>query len=118
MFIRNVYLSSELHDFVLNRIDGGRYSSMGEMVQAALHALAREERRLPSPRVAAFNASGQDLDCVFETGLAVKSLGQGGSGGSAQLSHSGGRHLSWLEEFKKPVAESDVFNSCVKSGGM
>jgi uncharacterized protein (DUF2141 family)/Arc/MetJ-type ribon-helix-helix transcriptional regulator len=44
MFFHNIYVSAELQDFVLSRIEGGKYSNFGELTQAALRALEREER--------------------------------------------------------------------------
>ena len=41
---RNVNLTPDLDDFVLTRVESGRYSNPSEMMQAALRALEREER--------------------------------------------------------------------------
>jgi antitoxin ParD1/3/4 len=41
---RNVNLTPDLDDFVLTMIEGGRFSNVSEMVQAALRVLHREER--------------------------------------------------------------------------
>ena len=41
---RNVNLTPDLDDFVLTMVEGGRYASASEMVQAALRVLNREER--------------------------------------------------------------------------
>jgi antitoxin ParD1/3/4 len=41
---RNVNLTPDLDDFVLTRVESGRYANPSEMVQAALRALDREER--------------------------------------------------------------------------
>jgi antitoxin ParD1/3/4 len=41
---RNVNLTPDLDDFVLTRVESGRYANASEMVQAALRALDREER--------------------------------------------------------------------------
>jgi putative addiction module CopG family antidote len=49
---RNVHLPPDLDDFVLTRIEGGRYSNASEMVQAALRALDREERTHEAKRAA------------------------------------------------------------------
>jgi len=40
-----VKLPAESYDFVLTRIESGRYESAYELVSAALRALQREERR-------------------------------------------------------------------------
>jgi len=49
---RNVHLPPDLDDFVLTRIEGGRYSNASEMVQAALRALDSEERTHEAKRAA------------------------------------------------------------------
>jgi putative addiction module CopG family antidote len=58
---RNVHLPPDLDDFVLTRIEGGRYSNASEMVQAALRALDREERTHEAKR-AALRAATQGAD--------------------------------------------------------
>jgi antitoxin ParD1/3/4 len=47
---RNVNLTPDLEDFVLTRVESGRYANVSELVQAALHALHREERMRDSTR--------------------------------------------------------------------
>ncbi|MGA3134739.1 MAG: type II toxin-antitoxin system ParD family antitoxin [Terracidiphilus sp.] len=58
---RNVHLPPDLDDFVLTRIEGGRYSNANELVQAALRALDREERTHEAKR-AATRAATQGAD--------------------------------------------------------
>ena len=41
---RNVNLTHDLDDFVLTRVESGRYANASELVQDALRALHREER--------------------------------------------------------------------------
>jgi putative addiction module CopG family antidote len=41
---RNFNLTPDLDDFVLTRVESGRYDSASELVQAALRALDREEK--------------------------------------------------------------------------
>jgi putative addiction module CopG family antidote len=49
---RNVHLPPELDEFLLTRVEGGRYSNASELVQAALRALDREERTHEAKRAA------------------------------------------------------------------
>ena len=44
MQFRNVNLSPDLDEFVLNSLESGHYSNVSELVQAALRALDHEER--------------------------------------------------------------------------
>jgi putative addiction module CopG family antidote len=44
MFHRTVNLPPESHEFVLSRVESGRYENAGEVMRAALSALHREER--------------------------------------------------------------------------
>jgi putative addiction module CopG family antidote len=44
MMNHTVNLTPDLDEFVLTRVEGGRYSSTSEMIHAALLALKREER--------------------------------------------------------------------------
>jgi putative addiction module CopG family antidote len=48
---RNVNLPPDLDDFVLTMVEGGRYSSVGEMLEAAVRALNREERTQEGKRI-------------------------------------------------------------------
>ena len=48
---RNVDLTPDMDDFVLTMIEGGRYSSASEMVQAALRVLHCEERAHKAKRI-------------------------------------------------------------------
>jgi antitoxin ParD1/3/4 len=54
---RNVHLTPDLDDFVLTRIESGRYANASELVQAALRALDREEQQHKSRRATAKNAA-------------------------------------------------------------
>ena len=49
---RNVHLPPELDEFLLTRIEGGRYANASELVQYALRALDREERTHEAKRAA------------------------------------------------------------------
>ncbi len=42
---RNVNLTDELDDFVLAKVESGRYENASEVVRAALRTLEREEQR-------------------------------------------------------------------------
>ena len=42
---RNVNLTDELDDFVLAKVDSGRYENASEVVRAALRTLEREEQQ-------------------------------------------------------------------------
>ena len=42
---RNVNLTDELEDFVLEKIESGRYENASEVVRAALRALERDEQQ-------------------------------------------------------------------------
>lgn len=56
---RNFNLTPELDEFLCARVEGGRYSDTSELVQAALRALAREERMNTNP-TASRSANGDD----------------------------------------------------------
>ena len=42
---RNVNLTAELDDFVLSKVESGRYENASEVIRAALRTLEREEKR-------------------------------------------------------------------------
>lgn len=44
MLHRTIKLPPESHEFILSRVESGRYESVGEVMRAALRALHREER--------------------------------------------------------------------------
>jgi putative addiction module CopG family antidote len=44
MFLSHVRLTPEEQEYVMNSVESGRFANAGELVQAALHALRREER--------------------------------------------------------------------------
>lgn len=44
MLHRNIKLFPESQDFIQSRVESGRYENASEVVRAALHALAREEK--------------------------------------------------------------------------
>jgi len=47
---RSFKLPPESYDFVLSRVESGRYESAGELMRAALRALHREERNSEAER--------------------------------------------------------------------
>lgn len=44
MLQRTIKLPPDSHEFILSRVESGRYESAGEVMRAALSALHREER--------------------------------------------------------------------------
>jgi len=44
MVLRHVRLTPEEQEYVMSCVDSGRFSNAGELVQAALRALQRQER--------------------------------------------------------------------------
>lgn len=50
MFYRTVNLPPESHDFVLSRVESGRYENAGEVMRAALLALHREKGNVEQKR--------------------------------------------------------------------
>ena len=64
---RNVNLTPDLDDFVLTRVESGRYQNASELVQAALRALDREERSRESNQASLVTATDQsDTNTVAE----------------------------------------------------
>lgn len=64
---RSVNLTPDLDDYVLTRVESGRYSNPSEMMQAALCALEREERNRERERKMEQNAGEEgDLRNVHE----------------------------------------------------
>ena len=57
---RNFNLTPELDEFLCARVEGGRYSDTSELVQAALRALAREERMNGHKRTASRSEELED----------------------------------------------------------
>ena len=53
---RNVSLSEELENFVLAKIDSGRYENASEVIRAALRTLEREEQQFEA-RLAALRTA-------------------------------------------------------------
>lgn len=49
---RLLQLPPDTHDFVLSRIESGRYESPSQLIQAAFRALHREESETKKARVA------------------------------------------------------------------
>jgi len=49
---RILHLPPDTFDFVQSRVESGRYENSGELVQAAIRALHREERGLESEQTA------------------------------------------------------------------
>jgi putative addiction module CopG family antidote len=60
MHIRNINLTPDLDEFISARVDGGRYANIGELVQAALRALDREERTRDRERAEWRTAADED----------------------------------------------------------
>jgi antitoxin ParD1/3/4 len=70
---RNVNLTPDLDDFVLTMIEGGRFSSASEMVQAALRMLHREERARGAKRIQLQPAVGDgDASLIAEVDVFQK----------------------------------------------
>lgn len=64
---RNVNLTPELDQFVLSRIESGRYENASEVVRAALRAMEREEKEYEQKLAALRTAIQEGLDSgVFE----------------------------------------------------
>ena len=63
---RNVNLTDDLEDFVLEKIESGRYENASEVVRAALRTLEREER-LFETKLAALRAA---IDAGDASGVA------------------------------------------------
>ena len=56
---RNVNLTEELDNFVLAKIDSGRYENASEVIRAALRTLEREERQFEAKLAALRTAIDQ-----------------------------------------------------------
>jgi putative addiction module CopG family antidote len=50
MLHRTIKLPPESHEFILSRVESGRYESAGEVMRAALRALHREESNAEQKR--------------------------------------------------------------------
>lgn len=63
---RPVKLPPESHDFVLSRVESGRYENAGEVMRAALRALHREEKNSEAERSAGSIAEGDVFRKLWE----------------------------------------------------
>lgn len=66
MIFRTVYLTPESHDFVRAKIESGRYESTTALLQAAFHALNREELKLDTKRSAGCIAEGDPFRKLWD----------------------------------------------------
>ena len=67
---RSVNLPPDLDDFVLTMVEGGRYSNISEMIQAALRVLGREERIQEAKRIQ-LQAAADEGDASRNAGVDV-----------------------------------------------
>ncbi|MGA2084306.1 MAG: type II toxin-antitoxin system ParD family antitoxin [Terracidiphilus sp.] len=63
---RPVKLPPESHDFVLSRVESGRYENAGEVMRAALRALHREEKNSDAESLARSIAEGDVFRKLWE----------------------------------------------------
>jgi putative addiction module CopG family antidote len=63
---RTVKLPPESYEFILSRVESGRYESAGELVRAAFRALHREESNSAEERPARSIAEGDVFRKLWE----------------------------------------------------
>ncbi len=66
MIFRTVYLTPESYEFVRAKIESGRYESANALVQAAFHALHREESKLDAQHSARCIADEDPFRILWE----------------------------------------------------
>jgi putative addiction module CopG family antidote len=81
MFDRTVNLPPESHDFVLSRVESGRYENAGEVMRAALGALHREEKNAEQERPKSI-AEGDVFRALWEASASSFPRNRRGSGSS------------------------------------
>jgi putative addiction module CopG family antidote len=80
---RTIKLSPESHDFVLSRVESGRYEDAGDVIQAAMRALDREEKSAQVERFRRNIAQGDVFRQLWEASASTLNQRHGGSGTSA-----------------------------------
>ena len=83
MLHRNVKLPPESYDFVLSKIESGRYENVGEVMQAALRALDREENNHKKNSSKRSIAETDVFRKLWEASASSSPRHRGGSGTSA-----------------------------------
>jgi putative addiction module CopG family antidote len=81
MFYPPVNLPPESHDFVLSKVESGRYENAGEVMRAALSALHREERNAEQKRPKSI-AEGDVFRALWEASASSSPLTRRGLGSS------------------------------------